>query len=55
MEIIFLGTGTSQGVPMIAHPEGGCDLNNKKNWRSRCSVHVEMDGHHIQVDAAPEF
>ena len=30
-------------------------MNNKKNWRSRCSVHVEMDGHHIQVDAAPEF
>lgn len=55
MEIIFLGTGTSQGVPMIAHPEGGCDLNNPKNWRSRCSVHVEMGGHHIQVDAAPEF
>ena len=55
MEIVFLGTGTSQGVPMIAHPEGGCDLSNRKNWRSRCSVHVEMGGHHIQVDAAPEF
>ena len=55
MEIIFLGTGTSQGVPMIAHPGGGCDLNNKKNWRSRCSVHVEIGGHHVQVDAAPEF
>lgn len=55
MEIIFLGTGTSQGVPMIAHPEGGCDLNNPKNWRTRTSIHVEMGGHHIQVDAAPEF
>ena len=40
---------------MIAHPEGGCDLNNPKNWRTRCSIHVEMGGHHIQVDAAPEF
>lgn len=56
MELIFLGTGTSQGVPMIAQPEGeGCDLNNPKNWRTRTSVHVEMSGHHIQVDAAPEF
>ncbi len=55
MRIIFLGTGTSQGVPMIAHPEGGCDLNNPKNWRTRTSIHVEMGGHHIQVDAAPEF
>ena len=56
MEIIFLGTGTSQGVPMIAQPKGeGCDLDNPKNWRTRASIHVEMGGHHIQVDAAPEF
>ena len=56
MEITFLGTGTSQGVPMIAQEEGqGCNLSNPKNWRSRTSIHVEMGGHHIQVDAAPEF
>ncbi|MFO8027381.1 MAG: MBL fold metallo-hydrolase [Opitutales bacterium] len=55
MELIFLGTGTSQGVPMIAQPENGCDLENPKNWRTRTSIHVEMGGHHIQVDAAPEF
>ena len=40
---------------MIAHPEGGCDLSNPKNWRTRTSVHIEMGGHHIQIDAAPEF
>ncbi len=40
---------------MIAQPEGGCDLDNPKNWRTRTSIHVEMGGHHIQVDAAPEF
>ncbi|MEN8863292.1 MAG: MBL fold metallo-hydrolase, partial [Lentimonas sp.] len=56
MELIFLGTGTSQGVPMIAQPEGvGCDLNNPMNWRTRTSIHVEMGGHYIQVDASPEF
>lgn len=55
MELIFLGTGTSQGVPMIAQPESGWDANNPKNWRTRCSIHVELGGHHIQVDAAPEF
>ena len=55
MKVIFLGTGTSQGVPMIAQPKGGCDLSNSKNWRTRCSVHIEMGGHHIQVDAGPEF
>ena len=55
MKAVFLGTGTSQGVPMIAQPKGGCDLSNQKNWRTRCSVHIEMGGHHIQVDAGPEF
>ena len=40
---------------MIAQPESGCDLDNPKNWRTRTSIHVEMGGHHIQVDAAPEF
>ena len=55
MEVTFLGTGTSQGVPMIAHPEGVIDLENPKNWRTRASVHVVMDGRHIQVDAGPEF
>ncbi|WP_309386885.1 MBL fold metallo-hydrolase [Cerasicoccus frondis] len=55
MEVIFLGTGTSQGVPMIAHDSEGCDLTNPKNWRTRSSIHVVMDGYHVQVDAAPEF
>ena len=55
MKAIFLGTGTSQGVPMIAQPKRGCDLSNSKNWRTRCSVHIEMGGYHIQVDAGPEF
>lgn len=40
---------------MIAQPEGSCDLENPRNWRTRTSAHVEMGGHHIQIDAAPEF
>lgn len=40
---------------MIAQPESGCDLDNSRNWRTRTSIHVVMGGHHIQVDAAPEF
>ncbi|MEM1221638.1 MAG: MBL fold metallo-hydrolase [Verrucomicrobiota bacterium] len=55
MELIFLGTGTSQGVPMIAQPDNGGNMNDSRNWRTRTSIHVEMGGHHIQVDAAPEF
>ncbi|MEM9227001.1 MAG: MBL fold metallo-hydrolase [Verrucomicrobiota bacterium] len=55
MDIIFLGTGTSQGVPMIAHSNEGCDLTNPKNWRTRSAIHIVMDGWHVQVDAGPEF
>ena len=56
MEIRFLGTGTSEGVPIIAQPGHlELDLGNKKNWRTRPSVHVVLGSHHIQVDAGPDF
>lgn len=55
MEVIFLGTGTSQGVPMIACNCEVCTSNDARNHRTRASIHVIMDGLHIQVDAAPEF
>jgi phosphoribosyl 1,2-cyclic phosphate phosphodiesterase len=55
MEVIFLGTGTSQGVPMIACGCAICRSEDPRNRRTRTSIHVVMDGLHIQVDAAPEF
>jgi len=55
MEIIFLGTGTSQGVPMIACDCAVCTSTDPRNHRGRASIHVVMDGLHIQVDAVPEF
>lgn len=55
MEIIFLGTGTSQGVPMIACDCAVCTSPDPRNHRTRACIHVVMDGLHIQVDAAPEF
>jgi phosphoribosyl 1,2-cyclic phosphate phosphodiesterase len=55
MEVIFLGTGTSQGVPMIACSCPVCSSSDPRNKRTRASVHVVMDGLHVQVDAAPEF
>ncbi len=55
MEVIFLGTGTSQGVPMIACRCAVCTSADPRNQRTRASIHVVMDGLHIQVDAAPEF
>ncbi len=55
MEVIFLGTGTSQGVPMIACDCPVCTSKDPRNKRTRASIHVVMDGLHVQVDAAPEF
>jgi len=55
MKLTFLGTGTSQGVPLIAHENPELDLADPRNWRNRSSVHVEMGGWHVQVDAPPEF
>lgn len=55
MDVIFLGTGTSQGVPMIGCNCAVCASTNPRNQRTRASIHVVMDGLPIQVDAAPEF
>ena len=50
-----MGTGTSQGVPMIACDCAVCTSADLRNQRTRASIHVVMDGLHIQVDASPEF
>jgi phosphoribosyl 1,2-cyclic phosphate phosphodiesterase len=55
MEVVFLGTGTSQGVPMIACGCAVCRSPDPRNRRTRTSIHVVMDGFHVQVDATPEF
>ena len=55
MEVIVLGSGTSQGVPMIGCGCPVCASADPRNRRTRASVHVVMDGLHVQVDAAPEF
>jgi phosphoribosyl 1,2-cyclic phosphate phosphodiesterase len=55
MEVVFLGTGTSQGVPMIACDCAVCKSSDARNKRTRASIHVVMDGLHVQVDAAPEM
>lgn len=55
MEILIMGCGTSQGCPLPAHDNPGLDLAEPRNWRARTSIHVVIEGHHVQVDASPEF
>ena len=53
--LTFLGTGTSQGVPMIGCNCEVCRSTDPKDKRLRASVFVEHQGLRILVDAGPDF
>ncbi len=51
----FLGTGTSQGVPVPACDCDVCRNGKDKDHRLRTSGLVEIDGVTISIDAGPDF
>jgi len=55
MKITFLGTGTSQGIPVIACGCEVCNSSNPKDNRLRVSVMIEVDGKNIVIDSGPDF
>jgi phosphoribosyl 1,2-cyclic phosphate phosphodiesterase len=55
MKITFLGTGTSQGVPPIGCDSPVCLSTDPRDKRLRCSVHIEVKGVSIIIDAGPDF
>jgi len=55
LKITFLGTGTSQGIPIIGSDHPVCLSNNPKDKRLRVSVLVEWDGFTYVVDCGPDF
>jgi len=55
VKIQFLGTGTSQGVPLIGCTCEVCASSDPKDKRLRSSIHVEMDGFSLVVDTGPDF
>jgi len=55
MKITFLGTGTSQGVPVIACKCNVCLSKDPRDIRLRSSVLIEVDGNVILIDTGPDF
>jgi phosphoribosyl 1,2-cyclic phosphate phosphodiesterase len=55
MEIIFLGTGTSHGIPVVGCGCGVCKSTDRKNKRTRASLLVRESGRSILIDTATEF
>lgn len=55
MKVTFLGTGTSQGVPVIACECPVCQSIDFKDKRLRSAIHIETGKLSIVVDTGPDF
>lgn len=55
MQITFLGTGTSQGVPIIACPCEVCQSTDPKDKRLRTSILIEEKEKVFVIDTGPDF
>lgn len=55
IEITFLGTGTSIGVPVIGCDCAVCTSDDPKNQRLRSSIYVKTDEVELVVDTGPDF
>lgn len=55
MKVTFLGTGTSQGVPVIACNCEVCKSTSSKNQRLRSSILIESDEKTVIIDTGPDF
>lgn len=55
MKIHFLGTGTSQGIPVIGSNHSVCKSNDLKDKRLRVSVWIEDIGFSLIIDCGPDF
>jgi len=55
LNITFLGTGTSQGVPVIGCDCEVCQSLDFRDKRLRTSIHLQVDDKSIVIDTGPDF
>ena len=55
MKLTFLGTGTSQGVPVIGCQCEVCRSGDRRDKRLRTAAMLEVEGKRIIIDAGPDF
>lgn len=53
--LIFLGTGTSQGIPVIGSQHPVCLSLDPRDKRFRSSVYIQEGGKHLLIDCGPDF
>lgn len=55
MKVTFLGTGTSQGIPIIGSKHPVCFSDDPKDKRLRVSVLIEWGKYKYVIDCGPDF
>ena len=55
IKIIFLGTGTSQGIPVIGSNHPVCKSNDPKDKRLRVSLFININNFNYVIDCGPDF
>jgi phosphoribosyl 1,2-cyclic phosphate phosphodiesterase len=53
--VTFLGTGTSQGIPVIACNCEVCNSLDFRDKRLRTSIHISIDDKSFVIDSGPDF
>ena len=54
-QLVFLGTGTSVGVPMIGCGCAICNSSNTKNQRTRCGLAIGLPDGNLLIDTTPDL
>lgn len=55
MQVYFLGTGTSQGIPVIGSNHPVCKSEDVRDKRLRVSVWIRVDETSLVIDCGPDF